>query len=147
MWRLEQKMPSKSQMALALVAISASGDYIALRMRCAQRNVRLGVYIVQESSSVLLCKDARETPRLLFHWLHVLNLNYQHVTRLCRLNVKRTGQVVDLGQVNVSHVISRVVVSNLPAGPVDALDLYNLIILDGAVRGYCAVLVETKESN
>lgn len=42
---------------------------------------------------------------------------------------------MDLGQVDVPHVVCRIVVADLPARPVDALDLDGLTVRDGAGEG------------
>ncbi len=68
-----------------------------------------------------------------------LDFHNQHVARLSRLDLKGTGQVVDPRKINVSNVVGAVVVANLPAGPVDALDLDDLVVLDGAAEGDCEV--------
>ena len=117
-----------------------SGDSVSISVLSLQRcfsqgspDLRLGVYLVQEPASVLLCKHTCEAPWLFFHRLHILDLDHQYITRLCGFNVKGSCQIVDLGQVDVSHVVGRVIVSNLPTSPVDAFDLNDLVVFNGAV--------------
>jgi hypothetical protein len=74
---------------------------------------------------------------LVFQRLDVLDIYQQNVSGLGILDVKRTGQVMDPGQINIAHVIRRVIVADLAAGPVDAFNLDGLAILDGAVGGDC----------
>ena len=68
-----------------------------------------------------------------------LDLDNQHIARLGRLDLKGTGQVVDPREINISDVVCAVVVADLPAGPVDTLDLDDLVVLDGAAEGDCEV--------
>jgi len=68
-----------------------------------------------------------------------LNLHNQHIARLGRLDLKGTGQIVDPRKIDISNVVGAVIVANLPAGPVDTLDLDDLVVLDGAAEGDCEV--------
>jgi len=101
------------------------------------RCLRVGVYLIEKPSTIALIKNARKPPRLLLEGLDVLDLDHEHVTRLGCLDLEGTGKVVDLGQVNVLHIIGAVVILDLPARPVDTLDLDDLAVLDGAVEGHC----------
>lgn len=55
--------------------------------------------------------------------LDILDLDDQHVALLGGLDLEGAGEVVDLGQVDVLHVVGAVVVADLAARPVDAFDL------------------------
>lgn len=79
-----------------------------------------------------------ESPRLILKGLDILDLNDQNIARLGSLDFEWPAQIVDLGQINVLHIIRAIVVANLSTGPVDAFDLYNLPVLDCAVEGNCA---------
>ena len=79
-----------------------------------------------------------ETPWVVFKRLNVLNINNKHITRLSSLDLKRSCQIVDLGQVHVSDVVCRVIVLDLTSSPVDALDLHCLAILDGSGEWNCS---------
>lgn len=46
---------------------------------------------------------------------------------------------MDFGQVDVTHVVGRVVVADLPAGPVDAFDFDGRVGRDGGVGGVVGV--------
>jgi len=61
-----------------------------------------------------------------------LDLDDKNVTRLRGLNVERPGQVVNFGQVDVLDVVCRFIIANLAAGPVEAFDLDDLTVGDGA---------------
>jgi hypothetical protein len=63
-----------------------------------------------------------------------LDLYDQYIAWLCSLNVEWSSEVMDLCQVDVAHVVCRVVVADLATGPVYAFDLYNLVVLDSSVR-------------
>jgi hypothetical protein len=40
-----------------------------------QTYLRFWIKLIQETSSILLVKNTRESPGLLFEWLNILNLN------------------------------------------------------------------------
>lgn len=100
-----------------------------------QGNLRFGVYLIQKPATVLLRKYPREAPRSLFKRLHVLDLDEEDITRLGRLNLKGPGEVVHPGEIDVPHVVGAVVVADLAARPVDAFDLDDLAVFDGAGEG------------
>lgn len=93
------------------------------------------VDLIQESTTILLVKDTCESPWLLLHGLHVLDLNHKDIAWLGCLNLKRPGQVVDPSQIDGSHVVYAVVVADLTTSPVQALDLDDFAILDLAGKG------------
>ena len=99
------------------------------------QDLRLRINLVQEPSSIVLRKDSSESPGLLIEWLYVLDLQHQNITRLCCLNIKRSSEVVDLGEVDTAHVIGAVVVADLSTGPVYTLNLNDFIVLDSANGG------------
>ena len=96
---------------------------------------RVRVQLVEEAAAIFLGENARETPRLVLQRLHVLNLDNEHVARLGGLNLKRPRKVVHLRQVDVAHIVGTVIVLDLPASPVDALDLDGFAIFDRAGEG------------
>ena len=91
---------------------------------------RLDSQFIQETTSIVLVEYTCETPRLIFERLNVLDLDEKCVARLSTLYIKWARKIVDLGQIDVLHVVGRVVVANLTSGPVDAFDLDDLSILD-----------------
>jgi hypothetical protein len=117
--------------------------------------VRFGVYLIQKAPSIFLCEDARETPGLFFHRLHILYFYDEHVSRLGGLDIEGTGETISMLLVSVyhsiindkrdvlvnaceiyiSHIICRIVVANLTTSPVNAFNLDDFAVLDGAVRG------------
>ena len=48
---------------------------------------------------------------------------------------------MDLGEVDIAHVIGAVVVADLPTCPIHAFDLDDFIVLNGADGGDCVLLV------
>lgn len=76
----------------------------------------------------------REAPRLLLERLYILDLDYQDIAGLRSLDLKRPAQVMDLGEIHVLHIVRTIIVTNLPASPVDALDLDDLSVFDGAIE-------------
>jgi hypothetical protein len=69
----------------------------------------------------------------------VLDLYQENVARLCGLDLERTSQVVDLGEIDVSNIVGTVIVSDLAASPVDAFYLHRLAVLDGSGEWHCKV--------
>lgn len=82
-----------------------------------RRDIRGWIDLVEEPTAVGFVKNARESPGLVFKRLDVHDLDEQDVSRLGRLDLKGPRQVVDLGQVDVAHVVGAVVVADLAAGP------------------------------
>lgn len=81
--------------------------------------------------TIPLVEDPRKPPRPLLKRLDVHNLHQEHVARLRALDVKRPRQVVHAGEVDVLDVVGAVVVFDLAAGPVEALDLDGFAVFDG----------------
>lgn len=77
-------------------------------------------------------EDTTETPWLVLEWLHVLDLDYQDIARFSGVDIKRTGQVVDLREVYVFDVIRRVVVLDLSSSPVETFDLDDFAVGDSS---------------
>jgi hypothetical protein len=72
---------------------------------------------IQGTLPVGLVEDARETPGLVLEGLHIHDLDEEQIARLGALNLEGPGEVVHLGQVDVAHVVGRVVVADLAARP------------------------------
>lgn len=96
---------------------------------------RVRVYLIQKATPIILIKDTRKAPGLLLKRLHILDLHDQNVARLSSLDLERPSQVVDLGQIDILHVVRAIVISNLPARPVHAFNLDDLAVLDRSVEG------------
>lgn len=97
----------------------------------------MGVDFVEETSAIVFFEDTSEAPWLLLERLHVLDLDNEDIARLGVLHLKGSTQVMDLGQVDVLHVICAVVVANLATSPIHALNFYNLSIFDLLREGHC----------
>jgi hypothetical protein len=95
---------------------------------------RFGVVLVEEATAVILVKDTREPPRLVFKGLHVRNLDKEYVAWFCGFDLERPRQVVDLGQVHVLDIVSVVGVLDLSSCPVQTLDLDGFTVLDGSAE-------------
>jgi hypothetical protein len=74
MCRDEQKIPSKSQIALALYVLSAN-CLRNLHQVMLSVILRFGIYFIQESTTITGREDAGEAPRLVLQRLNVLDLN------------------------------------------------------------------------
>ena len=98
--------------------------------------LRFRIDLIQKSSAVVLGKDTSEAPWLMLEWLDILDLDQEHITGLSAFNLERSGKVVDSCEVNILHIICRVIVANLATGPVHTLDFNDLSILDGAIEGH-----------
>lgn len=99
--------------------------------------LRFGVEFVEKATAVLFVEDAGEAPGLVLHGLHVHDFDDEDVAGLGGFDLEGPGQVVDLGQVNVLHVVCAVVVADLPTGPVKTFDLDRLAVLNGAGEWDC----------
>lgn len=99
--------------------------------------LRFGVEFVEEATAVLFVEDAGEAPWLVLHGLDVHDLDDEDVARLGGFDLEGPGQVVDLGQVDVLHVVCAVVVADLSTGPVKTFDLDRLAVFDGACEWDC----------
>lgn len=93
-------------------------------------DVRIGVDLVEEASTVAFVEDSSETPRLLLEWLYVLNLDNKDITWLGALHFERPAQIMDFGKVDVLHVVCAVIVPNLTSSPINTLDLDNFSIVN-----------------
>jgi hypothetical protein len=157
MWREEQKMPSKSQIALALHHQKPPLRQPALNFKNGreedhqrqssqegrkkkERYSRLRIQLIQKPASIILMKHPRETPRLMLKGLHILNLNEQDIAWLRGLDFKGSREVVDLSQIDILDVVGRVVVADLAAGPVQTLDFDDFAVFDGSAEGDCSFI-------
>ena len=86
--------------------------------------------IGQEAAAVLLGEDAGEAPVALRQRADVEDVDHQQVAGLRALDPDRAGQVVHLGEIDIAHVVGVVVVLDLAAGPVEALDAELIAGLD-----------------
>lgn len=92
--------------------------------------LRFGVDLVKEASAVVLVEDAGEAPWLMLEWLNILNLDKQDITRLRTFDLEWSREIVDSREVDILHIIGRVIVANLSTGPVYTFDLDYFSILD-----------------
>lgn len=97
--------------------------------------IRLGVDLIQKSTTILFCKYTSETPRLVWQGLNVLDLNEKNITGLSRLDLEGSAQIMDSGEVNVSDIVGAVIVADLAARPVNTLDTHGFAILDSPCKG------------
>lgn len=129
-------MPSKSQIALALM------HSVMSVARCKvighdNGDLRVRVDLVKEASPIVLVKYACEAPRLLLEWLYILNLYHKDISRFGAFHLKRARQVVNLGEVDVLHIVRAVIVANLSSCPIDTLHLEDFPIFNFGGEGNC----------
>ena len=98
---------------------------------------RFGIDLIQKAATIVLVKDTSEAPWLVLKWLYILYLDYKNVSRLCSLHFKGARKIVDLGEVDVFHIVRAVIVSNLSSRPINTLDLDDLTTLNFGSKGYC----------
>jgi hypothetical protein len=91
---------------------------------------RIWIDFIQETAPVLLIENSRKAIRLVLKWLYVLDVEFEDISRLGTFDLKGTGEVVDLCQVHVLHIIGAIVVANLSSCPVHALDLNAFAVFD-----------------
>jgi hypothetical protein len=94
-------------------------------------------HLIEEASAVVLVKYTGETPEMIFHGLHVLNVDNQDISWFRSLNFEWSRQVVDLCQIHILDILRIVCVLDLATSPVDAFYLHSFAILDGAHEGNC----------
>lgn len=92
--------------------------------------LRVWIDFVEEASAVVFVEDAGEAPGLVLEGLHVLDLDDEDVTWFGVFDFEGPAEVVDLGEIDVLHVVGAVVVPDLASGPVDAFDLDDFPIVD-----------------
>jgi hypothetical protein len=116
--------------------------------------VRRRVYLIQEATSIGSIKHTREPPRSILEGLDVHDLDEKQVAGHGALDLEGPAEVVNLCQVDVAHVVSRVIVSDLASSPlqrsdlavlafrsrrqnlpVETFNLYGLAVFDGASEG------------
>ena len=85
----------------------------------------------QEATAVLLGEEAVKAPLALFEGADVEDVDFQQVARLRALDPDRSRQEVNLAEINIAHVVGAVVVLDLAAGPVIALNDEIVARLDG----------------
>jgi len=81
------------------------------------RDVRGGIDLIQKAATILSVENAGEAPGSVLEWLDIHYLNKEEVAWLRALNLEWPGKIVHPGQVDISDVVCRVVVANLPASP------------------------------
>ena len=101
------------------------------------RDLRIWVDLVEKASPVVFVKHAGKAPRLLLKWLHVLYLDDQNISRFGAFDLKGAGKVVDLGEIDVLHVVRAIVVADLPSCPINTLDLEDFSIFNFGRKWNC----------
>ena len=76
-------------------------------------------------------KNPRKPPRPLLKRLDVHDLDEQHVAGFRGFHVKRPRQVMHPRKVDILNVVGGIAVLDLPARPVEALDLDGLVVFYG----------------
>jgi hypothetical protein len=86
------------------------------------RFLRQREMIGQEAAAVLFREEAIKTPEAFLERTDVEQIDHQKIAGLRALDADRAGQEVHDRQVDVAHVVRRIVVLDEAAGPVDGLD-------------------------
>lgn len=97
---------------------------------------RVRVNLVEKATSVVSIKHTSVSPKLIRKWLQVNYFNHEHISRLRAGHLERSRQVMDLCEIDVSNIISVIVVLDLASGPVYAFNVDDFSILDCAGRWY-----------
>lgn len=66
----------------------------------------------------------------MLQWLHVLDVHHEDISWLGLNNVERSREIVNPGEVDISHVIGRVIIADLSPSPVYTFDLDCLAVLN-----------------
>lgn len=62
--------------------------------------------LIQKASSIMTIKNTAESPRLILKGLYILDFHKQDIAWFGSLNLERTREIVNLGKVDVLHVVS-----------------------------------------
>jgi hypothetical protein len=76
----------------------------------------------EEAAAVLACEDAREPPLRVGQDSHVQDVHHQQVAGFGTLYADGPAEIVHLREVDDLDVVRRIVIGDLTAGPVHALD-------------------------
>jgi hypothetical protein len=87
-----------------------------------ENDLRLRIMLIQEPTTIPPIKDSRESPRAMVKWLDILNLDNENIAGLGAFNLKWTGQIMDLRQIDILDVFGAVIVLDLATGPVYAFN-------------------------
>ena len=91
--------------------------------------------LIQKSSAVVFVEDSSETPWVVLERLNILDFNEEDIAGFSGFDLERSREIVDLSQVDVLDIVGAVVVANLAACPIEAFDLDDFAVLDGAAEG------------
>lgn len=99
---------------------------------------------IQEAAAIVAIEYSCKAPWLLLERLNVLDFYKQYIAWLGRLDVEGTREVVNLREIDVLHIIRRIIILDLPPSPIEAFDLDNFVVLDLVVcrnwsQGACLV--------
>lgn len=56
--------------------------------------------LIQETASIVTIENTGESPGLALEGLYVLDLNEEYIPRRSGVDVKRTGEIVNLGKID-----------------------------------------------
>ena len=93
----------------------------------------------EEAAAIFLGEHAVEAPHLIGKGADVENVHNQQVARLGALDGNRAAEVMHFAQVNIAHVFGTVVIADLAARPVHALDNKVRAGLDRCHHGHVRV--------
>ena len=98
------------------------------------RCLRIRIDLVEKSATIALIENAGKAPWMLLERLDVLNLDHQNIPRFRCFNLKRASQVVNLGEVNVFHIVSAIIVLDLATRPVNAFNFDDFAIFYSSIE-------------
>src|ERR1700730_6987587 len=84
--------------------------------------VRLRIVVDEETATVFLGEDPGEPPRRARQISAIEQINDQQIVGLIAFDAGRTTQITILRQIDIANIVCAVVVKDLPARPVEALD-------------------------
>jgi hypothetical protein len=96
--------------------------------------------LIKKASAVPAIENTRETPGVVLERLDIHDLDQQDIARLGRLDLKRSAKVVNLGEIDIAHIVGGIVVLDLPSCPVDTFNLDSFPVLDGTGGWDCELL-------
>ena len=83
--------------------------------------VRVGVVLGEKTAAVFAGEQTGKSPLGIFERTDIQDIDHQQIAGFDAFHTDRAGQVVNLGEIHIAHVIGGIVVGDLRTGPVHAL--------------------------
>src|SRR6185437_2261688 len=82
----------------------------------------LRIMIDEETAAILARKNAGEAPRRCRQIADIEEIDDQQIARLRAFTTERPAKIMNLGEIDIAHIVCAVIVFDLAAGPVKTFD-------------------------